>query len=259
MDRNVASTLRTLRVQWALLTVTFILAGAAGGHTLFRTSVSSVELWYLGCFAVIGFQATLSWRYLSGNGSPGSRELRPSIGIANSLTLFRGFLVGLLAGFALAQTTHSSIAALPATLYAANLILDIADGAVARATGKRSALGEVLEHELDSLGVLAASIIVVNAGTLGPWFVAVGAARYLFLAATGLRRRLGLPCRELVHSNSGRLIAGTMMAFLLAALWPGVPDGAVRAVAVPLTVLFLGGFVRDWLAICRRPSEHRAE
>lgn len=252
MDRDGATTLKFLRLQLAMLTGLFVVSAALGGYALARLSLPRMELWFLGSFGIIGFQALLSWRHLAENAAPGSEVPRPAIGIANSITLVRGFSVALLGGFALTNARTDVLAHLPALLYTINLLLDLADGAVARATEKRSALGEVLEHELDSLGVLVASAVLVSTGTLGLWFVAVGVARYLFVGSAWIRRSLGKPSYPLVHSRSGRLLAGSMMAFLAVSLWPAMPAELIRAVAPPLSAFFLAGFARDWLVVTGR-------
>ena len=61
------------------------------------------------------------------------------------------------------------------------LVLDGVDGWVARRTGTVSALGARFDMEVDAFLILVLSVYV--AGSVGPWVLAIGAARYAFWAA----------------------------------------------------------------------------
>ena len=61
------------------------------------------------------------------------------------------------------------------------LVLDYVDGWVARRTASESALGARLDGEVDAFLILVLSVYV--ASSAGPWVLAIGAARYVFLAA----------------------------------------------------------------------------
>ena len=60
-----------------------------------------------------------------------------------------------------------------------------------------------LEGELDSLGVLVASALIVAWESVPVWFLLVGLASYLFRLGTWSRRRRGLPVRgQRTHTNA---------------------------------------------------------
>ena len=61
------------------------------------------------------------------------------------------------------------------------LVLDFVDGRVARRTGTTSALGARFDGEIDAFLILALSVYVAQ--SVGAWVLAIGAARYAFLAA----------------------------------------------------------------------------
>ncbi len=157
--------------------------------------------------------------------------------------------------------------ALLVTLAAVALALDLVDGWVARRTGTETALGARFDGEVDAFLILALSVYVAPA--CGWWVLAIGAARYLFLAGELLLpwMRAPLPPRRwrklvaaaqgivLTVAAAGVLPLGLTQALLLAALallaasmvectwwlWRR-GDGAVRAepstgVAVAVTVL----------------------
>ncbi|GFJ94980.1 CDP-alcohol phosphatidyltransferase family protein [Phytohabitans rumicis] len=67
------------------------------------------------------------------------------------------------------------------TLAAVALALDAVDGQVARRTGSTSVLGARFDMEVDAVLIMVLSVVV--AGSLGPWVLAIGAFRYVFVAA----------------------------------------------------------------------------
>jgi phosphatidylglycerophosphate synthase/hypothetical membrane protein len=103
------------------------------------------------------------------------------LGPAGWVTLTRATLaVGVAALTADSFARDTPIAALVA-LAAVALALDFADGQVARRTGTESALGARLDGEVDAFLILVLSIYL--APSVGWWVLAIGAARYVFLAA----------------------------------------------------------------------------
>ena len=104
-----------------------------------------------------------------------------ALGAANRVTLTRATLVGgvtALVADALVGPAH--VAAMVGLAVVA-LVLDGVDGWVARRTGTVSALGARFDMEVDAFLILVLSVYV--AGTVGPWVLAIGAARYAAWAA----------------------------------------------------------------------------
>ncbi len=104
-----------------------------------------------------------------------------ALGPADRVTLVRATLVGAVA--ALMADAFVRPTAIPAlvTLSVVALVLDAVDGWVARRTGTVSPLGAHFDGEVDALLILVLSVYVSN--LIGPWVLAIGAARYLFLVA----------------------------------------------------------------------------
>ena len=104
-----------------------------------------------------------------------------ALGPADRVTLVRAALVGAVA--ALMADAFVRPAAVPAlvTLSVVALVLDAVDGWVARHTGTASPLGARFDGEVDAFLILVLSVYVAR--SLGPWVLAIGAARYLFLVA----------------------------------------------------------------------------
>ncbi len=107
-------------------------------------------------------------------------------GPADLVTLTRA-LVGVgVAVLVVRSFGHHVPTALLVTLAAVALVLDAVDGWVARRTGTVSLFGARFDMETDAALLLVLSTYV--AGDLGLWVLAIGLARYVFLAA-----RLPLP------------------------------------------------------------------
>jgi CDP-diacylglycerol--glycerol-3-phosphate 3-phosphatidyltransferase len=182
------------------------------------------------------------------------RPVLRGLGGANVVTLARGTLFAWTAGF-LAVPLVGPVAWLPAATYAAGAALDAVDGAVARATGRVTALGRDLDAEFDGLGLLVATLVGVTASHLSPLYLVAGLTRYAWLAAVWVRRRRGLAVGPLPDRPRRRLLAGLQMLFVAAALTPvtGPTFGLVGSVVVGGP--FVAGFVRDWLYVTGRRSE----
>ena len=183
----------------------------------------------------------------------------PDLGAANRITLLRGLLVTLVAGFAMIPWPEMTTGPLPwpwipGVLYGAAVLLDGVDGRVARRTGRVTKMGEKLDMETDALGLLAASVVAVVAGRLPPAYLAAGLAYYLFGAGIRIRRLLKKPSREVQPWQGARVIAGCQMALAAAALLPPVGPPATTLAAWIVMIPLLAGFARDWLIVCGRAA-----
>jgi CDP-diacylglycerol--glycerol-3-phosphate 3-phosphatidyltransferase len=179
-------------------------------------------------------------------------------GLANLLTLFRGGLIALLAGFLFAPKPAGLAAWLPAAIFTLAAAVDFLDGWWARRTASQTRLGSLLDMEFDALGILLAVGLAVYYGQLPLPFLAVGAARYVFVAAAALRRRRGRPVGELPPSYLRRRLAGFQMGVLAVVLWPiASPPITIIGeglIGIPLLV----GFARDWLVVSGRLDPHHS-
>ncbi len=174
--------------------------------------------------------AALLWRALW----PGPRA---GMGPANRVTLARGVLVALLAG---ALADPALLSAQGAWLFALALValsLDGVDGWVARRTGSASAQGARFDMELDALFILVLCLALLLLDRAGPWVLAIGAMRYVFVAASW---RWAWLADELPDSLRRKAVCVWQVAALMLALLPATPGPlATWLAATALTGLTL--------------------
>jgi phosphatidylglycerophosphate synthase len=131
------------------------------------------------------------------------------------------------------------------------MVLDGVDGRVARRTGTGSVLGGRFDMELDAFFLLALSILVWQSGRAGPWVLAIGALRYVFVAAGWLTERLHGDLPESLRRKTACVISGIA---LLVALGPIIPPRlAVLAAALGVASLVYS-FAVDVVWLLGRPA-----
>ncbi len=153
---------------------------------------------------------------------------------ASWITLARATLAVGVAALAADSLTHDTPVALLVTLAAVALLLDAADGAVARRTGTATALGVRFDGEVDAFLILALSVYVAPA--LGAWVVAIGAARYLFLVGEWLLPWMRAPLpprrwRKLVAATQGIVLTVAAAGILPRALAQALLAAALALLA----------------------------
>jgi phosphatidylglycerophosphate synthase len=156
-----------------------------------------------------------------------ARRRGERLGPASWLTLARATLAVAVAALAADSFAHDTPVALLVTLAAVALVLDGADGWLARRTGTATGLGARFDGEVDAFLILALSVYVAPA--LGAWVLAIGAARYLFGAGELLLpwMRAPLPSRRW-----RRIVAATQGIVLTVAAAEVLPQGLTQALLV---------------------------
>jgi CDP-diacylglycerol--glycerol-3-phosphate 3-phosphatidyltransferase len=233
---------------WAVTVVATLAVGGtfeAGGRWLVGTAVvAGYLLWFL--------------RRSLGRNHPGdaTREagvtgvVSPTLGVANAVTLGRGWLYAADAGFLfVVPPLDSPWRWVPFLLYGTGAALDAVDGALARTVGRETALGTKLDMACDTVGFLVAPLVGVVWGSLPVWYLSISVARYLFKLGRGWRRRRGKPVYDLPESRVRRPLAGVQMAFIVAALCPLVPSTVVWPAAAVVVTPSLVVFARDYLVV----------
>ncbi|GGM83225.1 membrane protein [Longimycelium tulufanense] len=170
----------------------------------------------------------LTWALLS---SAMQRSGCGSLGPADRVTMARGVLVGGVTALVADRAGQDAPTTILVAFAAVALVLDFVDGQVARRTGTASALGARFDMEVDAFLILVLSVHVAFA--FGPWVLAIGTMRYLFVVASWILPwlRADLPpslARKAVAALQGVVLvvaasgvapfAGILVALALAAL-----------------------------------------
>jgi len=193
--------------------------------------------------------------WLAGRGLDATRiagsAYRHLFGLANAVTLLRGGLYAVVAGFVVVPDS-TGLAWVPALCYGAGVVLDRLDGALARTVGEETALGSRLDMAADTFGFVVAPLVAVLWGRLPVWYLAISAARYVYLAGIHWRRLRGRPVLDRPDSDLGKYLAGVQMVFITVALVPATPTGLVFALAPAVLAPSLAVFARDYLYVSGR-------
>ena len=241
-----------------------LVAATLAAWTVLLGAVSAVAAagWLCAAGAVHVVETRALYAHLDENRRLGERRVLPGLGSANAVTLVRGTLFAWTGGFlAVALVAGAGAFAAgplswaPALAYGVGALLDGADGALARATGRVTVLGEHLDAEFDGLGLLVAALVGVAVGAMPAAYLLAGVSRYVWLAARSLRTLRGRPLAALPERSSRRALAGLQMCYAFVALCPltGSTVGTVGAAVVGGP--FLLGWVRDWLYATGRLTE----
>jgi CDP-diacylglycerol--glycerol-3-phosphate 3-phosphatidyltransferase len=202
----------------------------------------------LAAFFAVYFAAIL-WRNLTNNIRPREGILLNKFGPGNLLTISRGFLLAFLFGFLFSPWPPDWLAWIPGVIYTVAALADLFDGYLARKLDHETVLGEKLDLSLDGLGLLIASILLVQYHQVPIWYLLVGIARYLFLFGIWLWRKKGKPVYKLAENSTRRPFAGAQMGFVAVVLYPLFsPPGTYLAAAL-FAIPFLIGFLLDWLDV----------
>ena len=150
------------------------------------------------------------------------------------MTLARATLAVGVAALAADSFAHDTPVALLVTLAAVALALDAVDGWVARRTGTATALGARFDGEVDAFLILALSVYVAPA--YGAWVLAIGAARYVFLAGEWLLPWMRAPLpprrwRRVVAAAQGIVLTVAAAGVLPRALTQALLAAALAALA----------------------------
>jgi phosphatidylglycerophosphate synthase len=207
-----------LIAQVVLLTV---LAGTAG---------LSAAGWIVGIACAVTMAAALA-RGLARD--PGER-----LGPASWVTLARATLAIGVAALAVDSFTHGTPVALIVTLAAVALVLDAVDGWVARRTGMETALGARFDGEVDAFLILALSVHVAPA--CGVWVLAIGAARYLFLAGEWLLPWMRAPLPPRRWRKFAAATQGVVLTVAAAGVLPRALTQALLLAALALLTASMG-------------------
>ncbi len=182
---------------------------------------------------------------------------RTRLGPANQVTLARGVLTALLIALA-GEGGGAGLGAMGAglawTALALALLataLDGVDGYLARRYGWASPLGARLDMEVDALLVAGLALLLWTLDRAGPWVLAAGAMRYVFVASAFFWPWLRQP---LPSSRRRQAVCVAQVLTLTLALAPILPAAWAGAVAASGLVFLCYSFAVDIVWLARRPA-----
>ena len=181
-----------------------------------------------------------------------SRYRVDRLGPADRVTLARATLAVGVAALIAGSFEQPAPVTLLVSLTAIALALDAVDGWVARRTRTTAALGARFDAEVDAFLILVLSVYVARSA--GAWVLAIGAARYVFLAA-------GWPLpwlREALPARYWRKVVAATQGIVLAIAAAGVlPPALTRVAIVGALILLAESFGRDvWWLWRRQQATH---
>jgi CDP-diacylglycerol--glycerol-3-phosphate 3-phosphatidyltransferase len=172
-------------------------------------------------------------------------------GLANVVTLVRGGLFAVVAGFAVVPRS-TTLVWVPALCYGAGALLDRFDGVLARTVGSETRVGTRLDMAFDTFGFVAAPLVAVLWGRLPVWYLSLSALPYLYRGALSYRRLRGRTVYDRPDNDLGKYLAGLQMGFLTVALAPAAPISLVHAAAPIMLAPSVAVFARDFLVASGR-------
>ncbi len=178
----------------------------------------------------------------------------PELGIANRITLVRAAIACLIA----ARTIDPDPLGMPerwllAAVAGTALLLDGADGWAARRQQLASAFGARFDMEVDAFAILVLAATVAKAEAVPYWVLAIGAMRYLYLAAGWVWPLLQRPMP--VHPFADRrrkTIAVVQGSALIIALIPATFSSWAAAICAIALGLLVYSFAADIVLLCTR-------
>ena len=188
---------------------------------------------------------TVMWRAQAGAPPAG-------FGVANRATLARAALTCLLGGLVVAGDAVTGFAWAIVLVASVAAALDLADGWLARRHRQSSAFGARFDMETDALLILVLAALVVQAGQAGPWVLAAGLLRYVFVLAGLVWPALTQP---LPRSQRRRAICAAQLVALIVCLAPIVAPPAASAIAAVALIALIVSFAVDTLYLARQAGE----
>ncbi len=135
------------------------------------------------------------------------------------------------------------------------LALDGVDGCLARRLRQESAFGARFDMETDAATVLGLSLLVWLCDQAGPWVLAIGLMRYIFVGGSWVWPALAAP---LPPRKRRQAICVAQIAALILAVVPSVPSELASPLCLAAFAVLVYSFAVDaaWL-LARRAGEKK--
>ena len=187
---------------------------------------------------------------------------RVGLGPADRVTLARAVLACGVAALTVDSLGGQATAAILVALSTVALVLDGVDGRVARRTDTASAFGARFDMEVDAFLIMVLSVYVAR--EWGWWVLAMGLARYAFVAAGWVLPWLRGPQPRRQWARVVAAIVGVVLTVAAADVLPAAVTTALLVIALGMLVESFGRSVWGlWVAadgsrICAEGSQGRA-
>ena len=217
-----------------------MVAGAAAQFLVFAAIAATAGLSAGGWLAGTAYGLVLCGALAAGMRRAGMRAMGP----ANAVTFARALMVGGVTAMVVSSFSRPVHLAGLVVLVGVALALDGVDGQVARRTGSATKLGARFDMEVDAFLILGLSVFI--AGTFGWWTVAIGAFRYVFVAASWAAPWLTAP---LPPRFSRKVVAAAQGVILVVATAHLLPYPIALAAVTAALAALTWSFGRDvgWL------------
>ena len=167
-----------------------------------------------------------------------TRHSQVGLGPADSVTLARAVLACGVAALTVDSFGGQAPAAILVALSTVALVLDGVDGRVARRTDTTSAFGARFDMEVDAFLIMVLSVYVARES--GWWVLAMGLARYAFVAAGWVLPWLRGPLPPRQWAKVVAAIVGVVLTVAAADILPDAVTTAMLLVALGLLVESFG-------------------
>jgi CDP-diacylglycerol---glycerol-3-phosphate 3-phosphatidyltransferase len=239
------SELRRVWAVWAVACVVGLVAIGWGLNLLWETEM--VYRWLIPAGGVLLYQLVYLYRHLDENRDQVSGKLYHHLGLPNWLTVSRGAVLALVAGFVLVPRPEGWLAWAPAVMYVGAMLVDYLDGYVARISGVTTRLGARLDMHYDSHGYIIGGLLIVLWGQAPPWYLLVALAWPLYVLGERILVRQNKPLRPLYPNPFRRVLSGAQMGFTAVLLFPVFTPPGTTIAATLYMLPFLTNFLLDGL------------
>jgi CDP-diacylglycerol---glycerol-3-phosphate 3-phosphatidyltransferase len=205
--------------------------------------------WVIVTSVALVLQLVVLWRELALNKKTAKSAILAQLGAGTWISLARVVGLSLMVGLlGLPLPTHP-LTWLPFALCLVFNLSDFVDGYAARITNTVTLFGQKLDQDLDGRGLLVASLLAIQYGAAGWWFLLVGLARYFFVFGLWVRRHRGEKIYALLPNSGRRALAGTQMGVTTGMLAPILSPVVTVWASTLFMVPFLWNFYLDWLQV----------
>jgi CDP-diacylglycerol---glycerol-3-phosphate 3-phosphatidyltransferase len=249
-------------IVWSGICMIVLALAVIGLHS--RWGLQLTLRWLIAAAGLLLYQLVYLYWHLDENRDMTNGKLLTRLGSANWLTVGRGALLALVAGFLFVPRPDGWLAWAPAGLYLSAMVVDYLDGYAARRAGFVTRLGSRLDMHFDEHGYIIGGLLVVLWGQAPVWYLLVALVRPLYVAGEWWWAKQNKTLRPWYPNPFRRALSGAQMGFTAVLLFPVFTPPGTTIAATLYMLPFLINFLMDWLWVSGvlpeafiRPGERR--